>query len=770
MNLPHFKKLILAFLFIFSGYNSISQNGELRGFVFDAESGEVVPGANISLYGTDFSTSTDQDGYYAFGLMKAGTYLIKVTMVYYESDSTEINIINGKVAKQNFTLKKKFATISGSAKVFGNSSRKKHEIQISNTTITSRDLNKLPTVGGEPDLLQYLQVLPGAVFSGDQGGQLYIRGGSPIMNKVMLDGITLYNPFHSIGLFSVYDADLIKTADVYSAGFNSEYGGRMSAVIDVNTRDGNKKQLSGKISSNTFTSKLMLEGPIKKYVKGESNSSFVFSYKTSYLEQSAKLFYRYADPSRLPYTFNDIFGKVSMNGANGSYLKLYGFHFDDNVNFKNTTQYHWKNTGVGGRFLVVPEESRTRIDGVFSFSNYLIKQLESDMKPRQSGVNGFNFGMNFRYSIKTDELKYGVEMNGFKTNFEIYNSNGRRIEQFENTTELNFYTYYRFIRKNWLAQFGVRQQFYASLGDKSFEPRFSAKYFVTDRLQFKVAAGRYSQNLLSAFSDRDVVNLFYGFLSGPDDLPETFNGKTVKHHLQKANHLVAGIEWEPMGTHNIQAEIYIKDFTQITNINRDKLFENDPSNFDKPARLREDYIIETGKSWGADFKYKLDLGKWYFWAVYSLNYVTRFDGINTYNTNFDRRHNMNLVGNVELGKKRTAEMGLRFNFGSGFPFTQTQGYYEKFDFGQGISSNYTTDNGKLGIIYGPLNQGRLPYYHRLDFTSQKRITFKNGNKLTLTFSVINIYNRKNIFYFDRFKFVRVDQLPVLPSFGANYTF
>lgn len=125
----------------------------------------------------------------------------------------------------------------------------------------------IPSIGGEPDLVQFLQVLPGVVFSGDQGGQLYIRGGSPIMNKVLLDGMTLYNPFHSIGLFSVFDSDILKSTDVYSAGFGAEYGGRISAIVDVKTRDGDKNEVKGKININTFTSKFMLEGPLKNLIQ-----------------------------------------------------------------------------------------------------------------------------------------------------------------------------------------------------------------------------------------------------------------------------------------------------------------------------------------------------------------------------------------------------------------------------------------------------------------------------------------------------------------------
>jgi len=107
--------------------------------------------------------------------------------------------------------------------------------------ITPKDIGQIPSIGGQPDLAQYLQVMPGVVFTGDQGGELYIRGGSPIQNKVLLDGVTIYKAFHSIGLFSVFETDIIRNADIYTGGFGAEYGGRISSVMDITTRDGNSR-------------------------------------------------------------------------------------------------------------------------------------------------------------------------------------------------------------------------------------------------------------------------------------------------------------------------------------------------------------------------------------------------------------------------------------------------------------------------------------------------------------------------------------------------
>jgi len=749
-----------------------STKSDIRGFVYDGDNGDrsvaaVVTAVKDKSDGTVVrSILSDNDGYYALTGLTPGDYWVRVSHPGFDTLYEKVKVLIGLNTKKDFYLQHISTMEAVEISVKG----KSRDAQVGVTNIEARAIYKMPAVGAEPDILQYLQILPGVVFSGDQGGQLYIRGGSPIMNKVMMDGLTIYNPFHSIGLFSVFETDLIQTADVYSAGFGAEYGGRISAVVDIKTRDGNRKRMAGKVGLTTFTSKLLLESPLRKYQQGKNNSSIAISYKNSFLRESSRLLYNYANPDKLPYNFGDLFVKMSFNSANGGYTKLYGFRFSDNVAFPGSTRYGWTSTGLGGKFLVVPEQAKTRVDGYFLWSQYSIEQKEQDAKPRSSSIGGFNLGMNFSYNFKRDDFKWGIELNGFQTNFQLYNSNDRKINQLESTTEINTFGNYRVVRKRLICNIGLRNQYYASLGNGSLEPRFQLRYMPWKSIGIKFAVGMYSQNLMSAMSDRDVVNLFYGFLSGPDNLPDSFNGKPLTTRLQKARHAVAGFDYRINKKQTVNIESFVKIFDQITNINRDKLFSDDEFNLDKPQRLRQDFIIENGNAYGGDVSYKYSDKHWYLWAVYSLTYVNRFDGISRYQPNFDRRHNANILLNYEFDKKHPSEVSLRWNFGSGFPFTQTQGYYEKYNFQQGIGTDYTASNGQLGIVYAQINRGRLPYYHRLDFSVKRKWVFREGSEFNLLFSVTNVYNRSNIFYYDRIKGKRVDQLPILPALGCNYSF
>ncbi len=765
-----FLKIKYLFVFFFLGKIAIAQVGGVKGFIKDGGNGEELELANIFVLNSEKGAISNGKGYFVINDLQVGKTILVCSFNGYDSDTQTVIITQNKLITINFFLKSTFITFQGAKITQQRKKKKKEDTDVGTTRIDPKQIMKIPTVGGSPDLVQYLQVLPGVVFSGDQGGQLYIRGGSPVMNKIILDGMTIYNPFHSIGLFSIFDVDLMKSTDVYSAGFGAEYGGRVSAIVDVKTKDGNKKELEGSLSVSPFLGKLTLEGPMKKFEPGKGNSSFIFSLKNSYLDKTAPVFYNYANPERLPYAFNDVYGKVTFNSSNASSIKLFGFNFTDNVNFPNSTKYSWNQSGLGANFTLVPEGRSTIIEGFLSYSDYDIKQVELDNRPRQSSISGLNIGFNASQLKEKNVFKYGFDINAFSTDFTIYNSNNRLISQQESTTELCGYTLYKIVKPRFTLENGLRIQYYASLGNTSIEPRINGKYQISKKLSVKGAVGRYSQNLMSSFSDRDVVNLFYGFLSGPDDIPNQFNGNAITSKLQKARHAVIGVDYEINKFSEIGSEGFFKRFDQITNINREKIFDDNSDFANKPERLRKDYIIETGNAYGGDIRYKYDNRKVYIWAVYSYTIVNRFDGINTYNPHWDRRHNINLVFDYVFDKKEKLSGNVRWNYGSGFPFTQTQGLYEKLDLKDGPSSNYTATNGTLGILYGGFNQGRLPDYHRLDASLKYTFNISKKVKSWIVLSVINVYNRPNIFYFDRVNYKRVDQLPIIPALSFNAKF
>ena len=748
-------KKTLLLLFIFNSFFAFSQSGNIRGFVYDKESGEPIIFCNVFLEGTTTGAATDINGMYNISKVNPGDYILTVTYIGYDTTKVEINLSPRQLLSQNLVIGESSIKLN-EVKISAAREEMKTEVKAAAIKISKQDLEMMPTIGGEPDLAQYMQVVPGVVFTGDQGGQLYIRGGSPIQNKVLLDGMIIYSPFHSIGLFSVFDTDIIRNTDVYTGGFNAEYGGRISSIMDIKTIDGNKKNIGGKLTANTFGTKLFLEGPIGS----KENTSFIFSGKTSYLDKSSELFYKYPilsfDEKGLPYSYTDLYGKVSSKGKNGSKISVFGFNFADNVNYEGISELDWDSKGVGSEFILIPIGNPVLIEGNFAWSAYNIS-LEEPLRIRESGIQGFNMGFDFTYFQPKGKLKYGFDIHGFSTNFLTYNSVNSKIEQNENTSEFSAFINYQFNSTRWIIEPGFRLQKY-TVGI-SPEPRLGFKFIISDRMRLKMSSGYYSQNILSTTSDRDVINLFTGIISSPEEIPNQNNGNPYKQKFQKARHLITGIEYDVNNKIDFQIEGYIKDFTQLTNINRDMTSNND-----------DEFIIESGVAKGLDALVKFKSKKLYIWAVYSLGFVTRNDGNNTYYPHFDRRHNINLVTSYKFGNKEAWKADFRWNLGSGFPFTQTQGFYENLTFSDGINTDYTSVNGELGIEYADLNLGRLPYYHRLDASISKETKISKNMNLDITVSVTNAYNRENIFYFNRIKYERVNQLPIMPSVGASLTF
>ena len=748
-------KKTLLLLFIFTSFFAFSQSGNIRGFVYDKESGEPIIFCNVFLEGTTIGAATDINGMYNISKVQPGDYTLTVTYLGYDTTKVEIKLSPRQLLSQNLLIGESSIKLN-EVKISATREEMKTEVKAAAIKISKQDLEMMPTIGGEPDLAQYMQVVPGVVFTGDQGGQLYIRGGSPIQNKVLLDGMIIYSPFHSIGLFSVFDTDIIRNTDVYTGGFNAEYGGRISSIMDIKTIDGNKKNIGGKLTANTFGTKLFLEGPIGS----KENTSFIFSGKTSYLDKSSELFYKYPilsfDEKGLPYSYTDLYGKISSKGKNGSKISVFGFNFADNVNYEGISELDWDSKGVGSEFILIPSGNPVLIEGNFAWSAYNIS-LEEPLRIRQSGIQGFNMGFDFTYFQPRGKLKYGFDIHGFSTNFLTYNSVNSKIEQNENTSEFSAFINYQFNSTRWIIEPGFRLQKY-TVGI-SPEPRLGFKFIISDRMRLKMSSGYYSQNILSTTSDRDVINLFTGIISSPEEIPNQKDGNPYKQKFQKARHLITGIEYDVNNKIDFQIEGYIKDFTQLTNINRDMTSNND-----------DEFIIESGVAKGFDALVKFKSKKLYVWAVYSLGFVTRNDGNNTYYPHFDRRHNINLVTSYKFGNKEAWKADFRWNLGSGFPFTQTQGFYENLTFSDGINTDYTSVNGELGIEYADLNLGRLPYYHRLDASISKKTKISKNMNLDVTVSVTNAYNRENIFYFNRIKYERVNQLPIMPSLGASLTF
>jgi len=777
------KILLSLFLFLFVTAVSYSQEHVIRGFIYDNSNGETVPFQRVILVpaaegATIQNALTDVNGFFSMPKVAIGVYLLQIDNSEYAPFEREITVTK-KDGITEIRIDLLLKTDLDEFVLTASEKTKRTDVGMSQIKLDKAAIDRIPMVGAESDITGAIQVTPGVVTTGDQGGQLYVRGGTPIQNKLLLDGMTIYNPFHSIGFFSIFETELVKNVDIYTGGFDAKYGGRISSIMDITYRDGNKKDFGGKISASPFLAKLVLEGPLyKSKTPGGGSGSYIFSAKHSLLDYTSKSLYRGVNEGNgLPYAFTDLYGKITLASGSGSKFSFFGFNNNDAVDYSGIANLKFKQSGGGMSFVLVPSGSPVFIRGHLNGSSYETVFAETGSAERTSSIGGADLGFDFSYFLKNEsQVDYGININLFNTKFLTFNEVASKIESNTFSTEIGAYFNYKLVTNRWVIQPGFRVQAYASLGTVSPEPRLGLKYNATEKLRLKFAGGRYSQNFTSASSDRDVVNLFNGLLSAPQNVQESFTTqsgkvKSPKNGIQYSWHAIVGTEYDINKFWNINIEGYYKFFPQLSNINVNKIYEDISENDDIDDVYKKDFLIESGASYGVDFLLKYSRERLFLWGVYSLGKSTRWDGFATYSPVFDRRHNINLVGTYLFGAKKDLELNIRWNLGSGLPFTPTTGFYQPDNFSNGATTDYTsTNSSNVGVLLGDFNSKRLPYYHRMDITMKKRFEFKNKTVMEVIGSVTNVYNRKNIFYVNRVTNDVIYQFPFLPSLGISYKF
>ena len=462
-----FKAIFLLTFVLLSFSNLSAQSATVRGFIYDKSNGEPVIFQKIRLIsktGTIFGAATDVNGFFSIPKLNIGEYTAKIDNPSYDSLVRTIVVKKAsEIIDLKFELEKSSIKNFDEINISAESKRKKTEILIGQNKFSKKDIERIPVVGGESDIVGAFSVTPGVVTTGDQGGQLYVRGGTPIQNKILLDGMTIYTPFHSIGFFSIFETELIKNVDIYTGGFDSKYGGRISSVMDITYRDGNKKDYGGKVSVSPFLAKFVLEGPITKAKNGKGgNNSFIFSAKHSLLDYTSKSLYpKVNEGNGLPFNFTDVYGKLTFSADGGSKFSLFGFSNTDKVNYTDIADLSWSQSGGGMNFVLIPVGSPVFIRGHVNASNYALNFIEANVPERKSSIGGGELGFDFTYYKKNEgQLDLGLTFNGFNTKFTTFNEAARKIEEESFNFEFNTYINYKIIKGRLVVQTVMRFKSY----------------------------------------------------------------------------------------------------------------------------------------------------------------------------------------------------------------------------------------------------------------------------------------------------------------------
>lgn len=726
--------LFFAFVPLFSVY---SEYGIIKGFVSDAENGERLSYADVILKNTTLGTSTDEKGYYYISRIPEGEYTVIFSYLGYEPTEKKVEIKGGQVLTLNIELRQSSIVVPGVV-VSAERERFEKSVEVSHITFTQQEIKSVPGLF-ESDLIKSLQLMPGVVGMHDLSSKLYVRGGSPDENLVLLDGITIYNPAtHLFGLFSTFQPDAVKEAELYAGGFPAKYGDRLSAVLDVSTKEGNSKKYEGNASVGLITSKLLIEGPIP-------NGSFLFSGRRTYFDA---LIWGYAHifnkDVELPYYFYDGVGKINYNFSSDNKLTLTGFGGADVISFteglsipEEKISMSWGNRGISFRWRrIFNPQIYGDFIGVCSnfFTHFNYENLidTSQNIKLNEDITSISAKADFTYLLNSAHtLELGVQEENLKVqqNWEVTESFFGSPLQSSNLISVYLQDRWQIMPPVLFIQPGLRGLYYTLGRRLLYNPRLGLKYRYSEDIALNVSAGKYNQFLVTINSQESYFSIF-DFWRPVDSI-----------HLPPVSyHLVGGIEkWFDEMTY-CTVEGYYKKYYNLLIPKEEDIFFSTPT---------ESLKSGSGYATGIDFFYKRNFRFFTFWLGYSFCWTRRSVLSESYFPRYDRRHNLNITLGSTVPRiipfLRNGRLSLHWYFGSGLPYSDMVARYRYYTFWDAWSTPYVW-KWDWRYISGPRDCYRLPVAHRLDLHYEKglRLFGLNGE---WWFDVMNVYAQKNILFY-----------------------
>jgi len=782
------KSVTLLFLFLFHWVEIFSQNYSISGYIEDAKTGERLIGAMIYDSVSYSGNNSNSYGYFNIKCRKGSINLI-CSYIGYKTSRMSFSLIGDTTV--NMLLQPQTYTL---AEVVIND--KKSLIESSRMSVTELPMvtiKQIPMLLGETDILKALQSFPGVQTGTEGTSGLYIRGGGPDQNLILLDGVPVYNPDHLFGFVSIFNPDAIKNVTLITGGFPAQYGGRLSSVVDIRMKEGNNKEFHGEGTLGLISSKITLEGPLKN-----DKTSYLISARRSWIDIVTRSFLKGKD---LPYYyFYDLTAKVNhiFSSQSRLYLSIYtGKDHISSINTKsefvsggvkytdNRNQYYgWGNITAALMWNYI-FNNRLFSNTSFTYSNYKYfdnKLINSTRLNQSNGAithndykSDFNTGIK-DVALKTDfdyqpftghNVKFGI--GGIYHIFTPYahislintgnDSTLTGTDKYkQGAFEPSFYledemTLSSRLKVNAgfrLSAFLVKNKTYSSV-----EPRLSGRYLLTDRWALKFAYSRMKQYIHLLTSSR---------ITFPTDL---WVPSTDKVSPQMADQFALGSIYNLNDNFELSVETYFKTMKELIEYSEGSSFL-EAGNWE--SKIEKGGI---GRAYGLEFMLKKNSGNTTGWISYTLSKTERrFDNISSGNWfpyKYDRRHDISIMLNHKFNDKIDA--GLTWEFSSGNLFTLITDVYD----------SYIVVGPQKDIQYfGNRNNYRLPAYHRLDvginFHKQKKSFYR-----TWSISVYNVYNQKNVFFVylgnddlhgkkDLLLYKKYTLFPILPSLTYSLKF
>ncbi len=763
----------------------LAQQHTISGYIKDKASGESLIAANVFNKLNLKGTTTNTYGFYSLTLPQDSVTLIVSYVGYMPVEST---FYLDKDIELNIELA---SSIELDEIVITAEEEIQQQTQMSAVTVQVKQIQALPSLMGEVDVLKVLQLLPG-VQSGTEGSSgLYVRGGGPDQNLILLDGVPIYNSSHLFGFFSVFNADAINNVDLIKGGFPARYGGRLSSVIDISMKEGNTKEFKGTATIGLIASKITLEGPIKK-----DKTSFLISARRTYIDILARPLIKAQNDGNLVagYYFYDLNAKINHKFSNKDRLYLSGFlgkdkaysrYKDSYTDVDRTTEYNdefglnWGNAIAAARWNhVFTPKLFSNLTLTYSRYNFAVFTNSETKTTTSSGTDSDIFAIEYSsgiedFAAKADfdfipnpnhYIRFGV--NGIRHLFNpgvlSYQSND--IDTVAGSFETTAFEFASYIEDDFkvseklkinggvhFSGFKVENEFYTSV-----QPRVALRYLLNSSIAIKASYAQMAQFI------HLLTNSGIGL---PTDLwvPSTSRVKP-----QTSFQYALGIAKTFNKSYELSIEGYYKEM--------DNLIEyKDGASFTSVNKDWQDKIeIGSGTSYGAEVFLQKKLGKLTGWVGYTLSWSNRqFDNINfgkEFPYRYDRRHDVSITSIYKINDR--IELAAVWVYGTGNAVSLPTNTYLK----QSESYDYYSYSNSVDYYEGR-NGFRMNAYHRLDFNIAWTKVKKNGiRKFTLGF--YNMYNRRNPFFiqasFDyetqQKKFVQYSLLPIIPSVSYRFDF
>jgi hypothetical protein len=742
-----FARALLAGLLLLAPLLAVSkaqaQQAAVQGIVTDATTAQALAGATVLVERAGQaarSVLTDKDGLYQISGVAPGAYKLHISYFGYAAHEEAIELAGGQRLTANRGLAPdplqlqgvSFATPAGGAV----------ERDLGRQIITARDLGRIPTPAANGDLVSYLQTLPGVISTGDRGGQLLVRGGTPAENMVLMDGLILYQPYHITGFFSAFPEDLVASAEFYPGGFGARYSGRVSSVLDVRMRDGDRNQGSIAGSTSPFLTEVTAEGPLLS--KG-GGYSMIASARRSTIEQTSS----WLLGEKLPLRFSSYYLKLSSVARDGSSrcsMTSMQSHDWGGLDPKDeTSRVEWTNFALGGRCANLAGDYF--IDARFGYSYLGSKAVTHGLSEFSSNASRLDMEANLSRSAGPVQLALGAFTRLEDTSYGATEFLSRKAQS------------------EWMTALGVYGEATLRIGDRfrvlpgaaltwspdttlvTFEPRLRASWHPLGRAQeeLSVAAGIYRQEIAGITDRRDASSIFTFWTQAPAGA----RIRAVHAQASWQQRLGAGFSWSLDGFYRRIENLPVTTWSPI-------------------ATFNTQLSLADGHVRGLDTRIDLRRGPLYAFVGYGnsrTEYVSAQDAFGvwfgdpviSYHPGHDRRHQVNALASVDLGRFQVA---VRWEYGSGFPYTRPFGFDEQFDFRTSLP-NIIQSFGQTRVLLSRPFNGRLPAVHHLDFSMERTFDLWSRS-VQLQAGVINAYDHRNIFYYDVFAGRRIDQLPFAP--------